>query len=78
MLRGDTATARAELTKARDTFAASVKEAPKAAERHAFLGMACAFLGDKEQAIAEGTKAVELRPESQDALDGTTFNRSWR
>jgi hypothetical protein len=32
------------------------------------------LLGDKQRAIAEGTRAVELRPESQDALDGTVFS----
>ncbi len=73
-LRGDSATAKMEFGKARDILAASVREAPNAAERHSFLGMACAFAGDKEQAIAEGRKAVELRPESIDALDGATFN----
>jgi TolB-like protein/Flp pilus assembly protein TadD len=74
LLRGDTATARTEFTKARDIFTASVNEAPDAADRHAFLGLTCALLGDKQRAIAEGTKAVELRPESQDALDGAIMN----
>ena len=71
LLRGDQATAHKEFAKARDVFAASVKEAPDVPERHAFLGLACALLGEKERAIQEGKRAVELRPESQDALDGT-------
>ncbi len=74
LLRGDNATARAELEHARDLFAADAKEAPDVAERHAFLGLVCALLGEKQQAIAEGMRAVELRPESQDALDGAVFN----
>lgn len=74
LLQGDSARARSELIHARDIFAASVNEAPDAAEPHAFLGLTCALLGDKQRAIAEGTRAVELRPESQDALDGTVFN----
>jgi TolB-like protein/class 3 adenylate cyclase/Flp pilus assembly protein TadD len=74
LLRGDHATARAELERARDIFAAYAKEAPDVAERHAFLGLVCAMLGEKQRAISEGTRAVELRPESQDALDGTVFN----
>jgi TolB-like protein/class 3 adenylate cyclase len=74
LMLGNAAAGRAELAHARDLFAASVKEAPDAAERHAFLGLACALLGEKERAIAEGTRAVELRPESQDALDGTIMN----
>jgi tetratricopeptide (TPR) repeat protein len=32
--------------------------------------MILAGLGEKESAIAEGKRAVDLRPESQDALDG--------
>ena len=71
LLRGDHATAQKELTKVRDVFAASVKEAPDAPERHVFLGSICALLGEKERAIQEGKRGVELRPESQDALDGT-------
>lgn len=74
MLRGDPAAAKPELERARDFFSGSANEAADAAERHAFLGMTCAFLGDKQRAIMEGTKAVQLRPESQDALDGTIFN----
>jgi TolB-like protein len=74
MLRGDSATARKELEQARDFFAAAVKESPDVAERHAFLGMTCAFLGEKQRAIGEGLRAVQLRPESQDALDGTIMN----
>jgi len=74
LLRGDTAKARAGLERARDLFATALKEAPDVAERHAFLGLTCALLGEKQRAIAEGTRAVELRPESQDALDGTIMN----
>jgi TolB-like protein len=71
LVRGDNATAQKELSHARDFFAAAVAEAPDAPERHAFLGLTCALLGDRDRAIADGKRAVELRPESQDALDGT-------
>jgi tetratricopeptide (TPR) repeat protein len=74
LLRGDEIKARAEFLKARNLFAAALNEAPNVAERHAFLGLVCALLGDKEQAIAQGQKAVELKPESKDALDGTVLN----
>jgi serine/threonine-protein kinase len=74
LLRGDDATARREFEHARDLFASLVKETPNAPERHAFFGLVCAFLGDKERAISEGKRAVELRPESVDALDGTVLN----
>jgi TolB-like protein/class 3 adenylate cyclase len=74
LLRGDDATARKELEHARDIFAASAKEAPDVAEPHACLGLTCALLGEKARAIQEGTRAVELRPESKDALDGAIMN----
>jgi tetratricopeptide (TPR) repeat protein len=74
MLQGDHATADKEFERAREIFAAAVQEAPDVAERHAFLGLTCALLGEKEPAINEGKRAVELRPESVDALDGTIMN----
>jgi len=74
LLRGDSAAARREFEHSRDLFASLAQETPNVPERHAFLGLACAFLGEKERAISEGKRAVELRPESQDALDGTILN----
>jgi TolB-like protein/Flp pilus assembly protein TadD len=74
LLRGDKSTAKKELERARDAFATAVQETPEAAERHAVLGMTCALLGEKQRAISEGKRAVELRPESEDALDGTIMN----
>ena len=74
LLRGDNATARTEFERTRDKLVAALNESPTSAERHAFLGLACALLGEKDRAIAEGKRAVELRPESQDALDGAIFN----
>jgi len=47
-----------------------VREGPDDAVRHARLGLILAGLDRKEEAIAEGKRAVELLPESQDALDG--------
>ena len=47
-----------------------LRESPEDAARHAMLGQILAGLGQKEAAIAEGKRAVELRPESQDAFDG--------
>src|SRR5205085_5497536 len=73
-LGGDQTTARKELEHAREIFAAAVQEAPEVAERHAFLGMTSSLLGEKERAISEGKRAVELCPESKDALDGTVMN----
>ncbi len=55
-------------------FEAAVAESPEGAERHANLGLLYAFLGRKEEAISEGRRAVELMPESKDAVDGATMN----
>ena len=51
-------------------FEAALKEAPASAERHAILGWLYAVMGRKDDAIREGRRAVELKPESKDALDG--------
>ncbi len=59
---------------ARPAFEAQVKEAPDSADRHANLGWCCAFMGRKEDAIREGRRAVELKPESADAFDGAIMN----
>lgn len=55
---------------ARQAFARAVSDAPEAAERHANLGLVCAFMGRHDEAIREGRRAVELKPEAQDAVDG--------
>jgi TolB-like protein/Flp pilus assembly protein TadD len=55
-------------------FEAAVKEAPDSAERHANLGWCYAFMGRKAEAIREARRAVELKPESKDALDGVIMN----
>jgi TolB-like protein/Flp pilus assembly protein TadD len=47
-----------------------VHESPDDAGRHGQLGLILAALGQKDAAIAEGKRAVELLPESQDAFDG--------
>ena len=51
-----------------------VEEAPLNAERHANLGWFYAFAGRKDEAIREGRRAVELKPESKDAFDGAIMN----
>jgi TolB-like protein/Flp pilus assembly protein TadD len=47
-----------------------VRESPDDAARHGQLGLILAGLGQKDAAIAEGKRAAELLPESQDAFDG--------
>ena len=67
---GDNASAQKAFEQARPAFEAAVREAPESAERHASLGWLYALMGRKNDAIAEGQRAVELKPESKDALDG--------
>jgi TolB-like protein/class 3 adenylate cyclase/Tfp pilus assembly protein PilF len=61
-----------ELT--RPSFEKAVEEAPSSADRHANLGWFYAFAGRKDEAIREGRRAVELKPESKDAFDGAIMN----
>jgi serine/threonine-protein kinase len=56
--------------RARPIAEKALRESPDDASRHVTLGLILAGLGEKEAAIAEGKRAVELSPESQDALDG--------
>jgi serine/threonine protein kinase/tetratricopeptide (TPR) repeat protein len=59
-----------ELTVARDQLNASVERSPANAKQLSNLAMIDAFLGRKENAIAEGKRALEMLPVSKDALDG--------
>jgi tetratricopeptide (TPR) repeat protein len=59
---------------ARPNFEKAVEEAPLSADRHANLGWFYAFAGRKDDAIREGRRAVELKPESKDAFDGAIMN----
>src|SRR2546430_5504733 len=72
--QGDNASAQKAFEQARPVFEAAVKEAPESAERHASLGWLYALMGRKNDAIAEGKRAVELKPASKDAIDGSLMN----
>ena len=74
LAQGDTANAQKAFEVARPVFEASMKEAPGSADRHANLGWLYSFMGRKDDAIREGQRAVELRPESKDAFDGAIMN----
>ena len=65
-LRGDTAAVRVWADTAAAQFAAQLRDAPNDAQRHAIHGLALAYLGQRAQAIAEGTRAVAMAPISQD------------
>src|SRR5438477_6566244 len=70
LLQGDKTKAQAELEHARLVSEELLREAPEDSARHGQHGLILAALGQKQEAIAEGKRAVELLPESQDALDG--------
>jgi tetratricopeptide (TPR) repeat protein len=70
LLQGDKPRAQAEFERARVISEKSLQEAPEDPGRHAQHGLILAALGRKQAAIAEGKRAVELLPESQDAFDG--------
>src|SRR5438552_2474214 len=69
-LQGDKETAQTEFAQALVVSEKLLNEAPQDPARHAQHGLILAALGRKEEAIAEGKRAVELLPESQDAFDG--------
>jgi serine/threonine-protein kinase len=70
LLQGDKPRAQAEFERARVISEKSLQEVPEDPARHAQHGLILAALGRKQEAIAEGKRAVELLPESQDAFDG--------
>jgi tetratricopeptide (TPR) repeat protein len=76
LYQGEKEKARAAFEHARPVAERLVREAPQDASRHGQLGLILAALGQKEEAINEGKRAVELLPESQDALDGPQATES--
>jgi len=69
-LLGEDAQARASYERAKNILEWAVEQNPLDASRHVLLGQSYAGLGRKDDAIREGKRAIELRPESQDAVDG--------
>ena len=67
---GDKVNAYSAFERARIIAEGLVRESPDDAARHGQLGLILAGFGEKDAAIAEGKRAVELLPESQDAFDG--------
>jgi TolB-like protein/Tfp pilus assembly protein PilF len=62
--------------RARTIAEKALRESPDDASRHEIVGMILAGLGEKDAAIAEGRRAVELTPESADAYDGPYLTAS--
>jgi TolB-like protein/Flp pilus assembly protein TadD/tRNA A-37 threonylcarbamoyl transferase component Bud32 len=69
-LRGDAAAARSAFTSARNELNRTVRNQPDYAAALCALGVLDAALGNKEEAIREGRRAVELMPVSKSAVEG--------
>jgi serine/threonine-protein kinase len=74
-LRGDEPAARAAFTSARIKLEQMVRDQPDYAAALCALGVVDAALGNKEEAIREGQRAVELIPVSKSAIDGPMLIR---
>lgn len=65
----DAEKAHAEYEHALSIAQRALDESPQDSARHALIGLIYAGLGQKEDAIREGNRALELLPESKDAMD---------
>jgi serine/threonine-protein kinase len=69
-LRGDESAARVAFSNARKELEKMVRDQPDYAQGLCALGVIDAALGNKEDAIREGERAVELMPVSKSAIEG--------
>ena len=67
---GDDAAARAAFRKAKDVLEEQLKQKPDDADLRVQFAKLLAWLGEKDVAIAEAQRAMDLRPESKDAFEG--------
>jgi serine/threonine protein kinase/tetratricopeptide (TPR) repeat protein len=74
-VRGDAPAAHAAMNNARAELAETVRNQPDYAAAVCALGVIDAVLGNKEDAIREGKRAVELTPVNQNAIEGATLVR---
>jgi len=70
-LRGEREKARRYADEARRSYAAKIDDSPDEAILHAAYGYALSMLGEREQAVAAGRRAVELAPLDRDGYNGT-------
>jgi TolB-like protein/Tfp pilus assembly protein PilF len=68
--QGEAAAAQRAFTKARETVQADLRQWPDDAKTNMMLALVDAALGQKDNAIKEGRRAVKLLPVAQDAFDG--------
>jgi TolB-like protein/Tfp pilus assembly protein PilF len=67
---GDDAAARAAFLKAKNILEEQLKQKPDNADLRVQFAKLLAWLGEKDAAIAEAQRAIDLRPESKDAFEG--------
>jgi tetratricopeptide (TPR) repeat protein len=72
-LRGDEPAARAAFINARKELEQIVRDQPNYAEAFCALGVVDAALGNAEDAVREGRRAVELKPISKSAIEGAAL-----
>ena len=68
--RRDATGVRTHADEARNALEEQLRATPQDPQRHASLGLALAYLGQKEEAIREGERAVSLQPVTKDAVEG--------
>jgi TolB-like protein/Tfp pilus assembly protein PilF len=73
---GNESESRAALLKAKSLSEELVKRAPDVADAHLGLAKVHAWLGEKDAALAEAQRAMQLRPESKDAFEGPAVTAS--
>jgi TolB-like protein len=73
---GNESEARIAFTKAKEAAEAQLRSLPDNAGVHSQIALALAFLGDKEGALAEAKRAMEILPESKDAFEGPNITES--
>jgi TolB-like protein/Flp pilus assembly protein TadD len=67
---GDEAAARTAFVNAKNILEEQAKQKPDDAELHVQLAKMLAWLGEKDAAISEAQRAMDLQPESKDAFEG--------
>jgi TolB-like protein len=73
LAHGDAVSARLLFEKVRPIYEAGVRDHPDFERSHARLGRLYAYLGRKDDAVRESVRAIELCPESKDALEGPNY-----
>lgn len=72
-LRGDTARARAYADTSFSENSKLMQDAPNDAQRKVLAGLALAYLGRKDDAIAEGVRGAALSPLNRDKINGPYY-----